>query len=160
MARKEIGIGIAGIGTVGAAVARLLMSNRERLAESAGASLAVRAVSGRDQSLPRSFDTSLVRWFDDPVALANAPGVDMVVELIGGAEGVAHDTVRAALNAKKPVVTANKPSLPPMGLNWQRLRSNQMSRLRLRLPLPAACRSSRRCAKGSLATTLVALSAF
>lgn len=116
MARKEIGIGIAGIGTVGAAVARLLMSNRERLAESAGASLAVRAVSGRDQSLPRSFDTSLVRWFDDPVALANAPGVDMVVELIGGAEGVAHDTVRAALNAKKPVVTANKALIAAHGL--------------------------------------------
>ena len=116
MARKEIGIGIAGIGTVGAAVARLLMSNRDRLAESAGASLAVHAVSGRDQSRPRSFDTSLVRWFDDPVALANAPGIDMVVELIGGAEGAAHDTVRAALHARKPVVTANKALIAAHGL--------------------------------------------
>lgn len=121
MQRSEIRIGIAGIGTVGAAVAVLLDSNRARLAESAGKSLVLKAVSGRDRVRPRSFDKDAVRWIDDPVELARDPEIDMVVELIGGAEGAAHDTVRAALAARKPVVTANKALLAAHGLSLARL---------------------------------------
>lgn len=114
--KKEIGIGIAGVGTVGAAVARFLQSNRARLAESAGAPLVLRAVSGRDASRQRGFDVKAVRWLDDPVKLASEPDIDIVIELIGGAEGAAHHSVRAALTAKKPVVTANKALIAAHGL--------------------------------------------
>lgn len=116
MSLKEIGIGIAGVGTVGAEVARLLLANSERLAESAGIALRLKAVSGRDRNRRRNFDLSAVRWIDDPVALAQDPQVDLVVELIGAAEGPAHQTVKAALAAGKPVVTANKALIAAHGL--------------------------------------------
>lgn len=116
MVHKVIRIGIAGVGTVGAAVARLLMSNRERLDESAGKQLQIHAVSGRDKTRDRGVDLSHVRWMDDAVALARDPEIDLVVELIGGADGPAHEAVRAALLARKPVVTANKALLAAHGL--------------------------------------------
>ena len=52
---------------------------------------------------------------DDPVALASDPGVDVVVELIGGADGPARALVEAAIAAGKPVVTANKAMLAVHG---------------------------------------------
>ena len=116
MAGQEMRIGIAGVGTVGAAVARLLLANQERLAESAGKNLVLTAISGRDKDRARGFDQTGLLWFDDPVSLARDPNVDIVVELVGGASGVAHDTVRAALTAKKSVVTANKALLAAHGL--------------------------------------------
>jgi len=57
---------------------------------------------------PRGADISAYAWFDDPVALARSPDIDIFVELIGGSEGAARAAVEAALNAGKPVVTANK----------------------------------------------------
>ena len=65
-------------------------------------------VSARSRSAPRSVDVSALPWFDDPVALALSPETDIFVELIGGAEGPARVAVEAALDAGKPVVTANK----------------------------------------------------
>ena len=107
-------LGVAGLGTVGASVVRMIARRRDALA-AAGLDIRVAAVSSRDRARERGLDLSGVEWFDDPVALARAQTVDCVVELIGGAEGAAKAVVEAALGAGKPVVTANKALLARHG---------------------------------------------
>jgi homoserine dehydrogenase len=99
-------IGVAGLGTVGGGLARFLAEAPE-FAPVPGR-VVISAVSARDRGRDRGFDVSAYRWFDDPVALAKDPEVDVFVELIGGAEGPAKAAVEAALKLGKPVVTANK----------------------------------------------------
>lgn len=101
-------LGIAGLGTVGAGVIRLLETNADLITARAGRPLKVVAVSARDRTRDRGVSVSGLRWYDNAVDLVTDPEVDVVVELIGGAEGPARALVEAALQAGKPVVTANK----------------------------------------------------
>jgi len=114
-------LGIAGLGTVGAAVLRLLAQNGDLLAERAGRAITVSAVSARHRGRDRGVDLQGFRWYDDPMALAADPEVDLVVELIGGADGPALALCQAALEAGKPVVTANKALLAHHGAALARL---------------------------------------
>ncbi|GJD35277.1 homoserine dehydrogenase [Methylobacterium aerolatum] len=111
---QSLRIGVAGLGTVGASVVRMIARRREAL-RAAGLDITVTAVSARDRARDRGLDLAGVTWFDDPIALAKAETVDCVVELMGGAEGAAKDLVEAALAAGKPVVTANKALLAKHG---------------------------------------------
>jgi len=101
-------IAVAGLGTVGAGTLQLLQRQAERLTVHAGRAITVTAVSARDKARDRGIDLSGVQWADDAVGLASLPEVDVIVELIGGAEGTARRLVEAALAARKHVVTANK----------------------------------------------------
>ena len=103
-----LAVGVAGLGTVGAGVLRLLRDNAAVIGARAGRPIAVVAVSARERGRDRGVSTAGLRWYDDPVALAGDANVDVVVELIGGSEGPARRLVEAALAAGKPVVTANK----------------------------------------------------
>ncbi len=108
-------IGIAGLGTVGCGVVRLLATHGDDLARRCGRRLALAAVSARERNRDRGIDLDGVRWHDDARALAADPDVDVVVELIGGADGPALDLCRAAIDQGKPVVTANKAMLAHHG---------------------------------------------
>jgi homoserine dehydrogenase len=112
---EPLRIAIAGLGTVGTALLRLLTANGEVLAARAGRPIEVVAVSARARSRDRGVDLRRYRWYDDPVALAADPGIEVVVELIGGADGPALALCRAALAAGKPVVSANKALLAHHG---------------------------------------------
>ncbi len=101
-------VGIAGLGTVGASVVRLLDSQRDALALRTGRRIEITAVSARDRTRDRGVDLTGVEWYEDPVALARSPGIDLFVELIGGENGTAKAAVEAALASGKSVVTANK----------------------------------------------------
>ena len=101
-------IGVAGLGTVGGGVLRLLAANAGLIEARAGRPVRVVAVSARDPDRDRGINLAGLRWHADPAALAADTAVDVVVELIGGANGPAHALVSAALQAGKPVVTANK----------------------------------------------------
>jgi len=108
-------IALAGLGTVGAGTLELLRRNADTIAGRAGRSIEVVAVSARDRKKKRDIDVKGPRWFDDAAAMAVSPDIDVVVELIGGSEGVARATVEAALDAGRPVVTANKALLAHHG---------------------------------------------
>src|SRR5512132_4045978 len=114
-------VGIAGLGTVGSAVLRLLEENGALVALRAGRELRVVAVSARNRQRERGLALERYRWYDDPLALAADPEIDLVVELIGGADGPALALCRAALQAGKPVVTANKALLAHHGAELARL---------------------------------------
>jgi homoserine dehydrogenase len=113
---QSLRIGIAGLGTVGASVMRLLNRQHAALKASTGRSVEVVAVCARDRSRDRGVDLSDIDWFDDPVELACSDDIDLFVELMGGDEGSARDAVDAALAHGKSVVTANKALLAKHGL--------------------------------------------
>src|SRR3954453_5912511 len=112
---RPLSVALAGLGTVGGGVLKLLRENAKVVAARAGRPVAVTAVSARDRSKDRGVPVSGLRWYDDPVALASDPAVDVVVELIGGSDGPARALAEAAIGAGKPLVTANKALLAVHG---------------------------------------------
>jgi homoserine dehydrogenase len=101
-------IGLAGLGTVGAGVLTMLRDNAELITARAGQPIVVTTVSARDRSRDRGVALGGLAWFEDPVALATAPGVDVVVELMGGSDGSARALAEASIAQRRPFVTANK----------------------------------------------------
>ncbi len=113
---KPLQVGVAGLGTVGAALVNQIARQRETLMARCGRRIDVVAVCARSRAKKRGFDLKNLRWFSDPVSLARAPGIDVFVELIGGAGGPAKSAVEAALGSGKSVVTANKALLARHGV--------------------------------------------
>ncbi len=101
-------LGIAGLGTVGIGVVRIVQQHAELIALRAGRRIEITAVSARDRTRNRDADLSGYAWETDPVALARREDVDLVIEVMGGSNGAAKDTTEAALAAGKDVVSANK----------------------------------------------------
>jgi homoserine dehydrogenase len=108
-------IGLAGLGNVGAGVVKVLADNADLIARRAGRPIIVTAVSARDRARERGVDLSHYAWVDDAAELATRDDVDVVVELIGGADGPALTLARRCLAAAKPFVTANKAMLAHHG---------------------------------------------
>ena len=113
-------IAVAGLGTVGAETVRLIREQGALIAARCGRAIEITAVSARDRNKARPTELSGPAWFDDPAAMAAAPGIDAVVELIGGADGIAKATVEAAIAAGRHVVTANKALLAHHGAAFAR----------------------------------------
>lgn len=101
-------IGIAGLGTVGVGVIKMLTENADMITQRAGRRIDVIAISARDKTRDRGVDLSPYKWVDNAEDLAAYDGLDCVVELIGGAQGTASNLVQGALKNKRHVVTANK----------------------------------------------------
>ena len=108
-------IAVAGLGTVGAGTLKLLQTHGEMLRQRCGRPIVVAAVSARDKGRDRGVDLGGIEWYDDAAAMAAGSGVEVVVELIGGADGVAKAVCEAAIASGKHVVTANKALLAHHG---------------------------------------------
>lgn len=108
-------LGIAGLGTVGAGVVKIIRQKSELLAARTGRPIQITAVSARSRDKDRGVNLSDYAWEDDPVALAKRADVDVFVELMGGSEGPAKAATEAALALGKDVVTANKALLAHHG---------------------------------------------
>jgi homoserine dehydrogenase len=108
-------VGLAGLGTVGAAVVQLLDRGRDKMIARCGRPVDIVAVSARSRSKKRGVDLKKIRWVADPVELARDPSIDVFVEVIGGAGNPAKAAVEAALSSGKSVVTANKALLARHG---------------------------------------------
>jgi len=113
--KPPLKIAIAGLGTVGAGVLRLIAKNGALLAARSGRPIVVTAISARTRGRDRGVDLAPFRWFDDPVAMAAEAEAEIVVELIGGAEGPAKAVVETAIARRRHVVTANKALLAKHG---------------------------------------------
>jgi homoserine dehydrogenase len=100
-----IGIGLLGLGTVGAGVAGILTSPEGR--HPLVSQLQLRRVAVRDLNRPRPLDLPESILSTDPEAVVDDPAVDIVVEVMGGLEP-ARSLIMRAIEAGKPVVTANK----------------------------------------------------
>ena len=109
-------VALAGLGTVGAGVIKLLDANGELIARRAGRPIEIVAVSARDRGKDRGVDISRFAWVDDTASLAQHPDADIVVELVGGSDGPALTLARSTLAAGKGLVTANKAMMAHHGL--------------------------------------------
>jgi homoserine dehydrogenase len=109
-------IALAGLGTVGGGVIKLLEANRDLIARRAGRPIEVVAVSARDRSRDRGVDLSGFAWVDDAAELASRADIDVVVELIGGSDGPALTLAKNSIEGKKAFVTANKAMIAHHGL--------------------------------------------
>lgn len=113
-------IAVAGLGTVGAGVVDLLKRQSELVARRAGRPIQVTAVSARDRTRNRDCDISGLEWYDDAAEMARDADCDLVVELIGGSDGVAKAVCEEAFAAGRHVVTANKALLAVHGTELAR----------------------------------------
>jgi homoserine dehydrogenase len=113
---QPLKIGVAGLGTVGAALVSQIAQQRELLAARCGRAIEVTAVCARSKGKDRGVDLGKIKWSDDPVALARSADIDVFVELMGGSGDPAKAAVEAALAAGKSVVTANKALLAKHGV--------------------------------------------
>jgi homoserine dehydrogenase len=118
-------VGLAGLGTVGAAVVQLLDRGRDKIIARCGRPVEIVAVSARSRSKKRVVDLKKIRWVADPVELARDPSIDVFVEVIGGAGDPAKAAVEAALSSGKSVVTANKALLARHGQKLAALAERQ-----------------------------------
>ena len=113
---EPLKIALAGLGTVGAGVIRLVEANAALIARRAGRPIQITAVSARDRTKARGVDLSPYAWVDDMVILGEREDVDVVVELVGGSDGPALALARTTFEAGKALVTANKAMIAHHGM--------------------------------------------
>ncbi len=112
---EPLRLGIAGLGTVGVGIVRIVQKHRELLEARAGRPIVISAVSARSKTKNRDVDLSDYAWEDDPVSLAKRDDIDVFIEVMGGHEGPAKDATEAAIASGKDVVSANKALLAHYG---------------------------------------------
>ena len=113
---EPLRIALAGLGTVGAGVIRLLETNAALIARRAGRRIEIVAVSARERGKDRGVDIARYAWDDDMTAMAARADVDVVVELVGGSDGPALTLARSAIRERKALVTANKAMIAHHGV--------------------------------------------
>jgi len=109
-------IALAGLGTVGAGVIRLVEANAALIRRRAGRDIVITVVSARDRTKDRGVDMTPYAWEDDMTVMAARDDVDVVVELVGGSDGPALALARTAIARGKALVTANKAMIAHHGL--------------------------------------------
>ncbi len=105
---EPLRLGIAGLGTVGVGIVRIIQKHTALLEARSGRPVVISAVSARSRTKNRDVNLSDYDWEDDPVTLATREDIDVFVEVMGGSEGPAKDATEAAIRAGKDVVSANK----------------------------------------------------
>ena len=122
---KTLNIAVAGLGTVGVGVIKLLAENAELITARTGAQIKVVAVSSRDKTKDRGMDLSPYIWYGDAKDMAENGDYDILLETVGGVHGIALDIVTIALNKGRHVVTANKAMLAHHGQALAELSESQ-----------------------------------
>ncbi len=118
---RPLNVAIAGLGTVGGGTLKILQKNAGLLEERSGRAINVVAVLSRNESRKKQLDITSAKWAFSAEDLINTPDLDVVVELIGGSEGIAKTLVESALKNGKHVVTANKALIAHHGIELAKL---------------------------------------
>ena len=114
-------VGVAGLGTVGSGLVKLLAAQQSSIRERCGLTISTTAICAKNRDLERKFNTNDFVWHNDVSSLAEDANVDVVCELIGGIDGPALTVCKTALTSGKHVVTANKAMMAVHGQNLARL---------------------------------------
>ncbi len=122
---EHLNIALAGLGTVGTGVIRLLEENAALITRRAGRPVRIKAITARDRSKDRGVDLSAYDWEDDMTALADRDDIDIVAELIGGSDGPALTLARSSFAAGKSFVTANKAMVAHHGLSLAKMAEDE-----------------------------------
>ena len=112
---KKINIAIVGLGNVGSYFYNFLRKNQSKIALKTGRKPIIKYISAKNKSKKRKIFFSNSKWINKPLDLVKKKDVDIIVELIGGSEGMAKKLVFAALKESKHVITANKSLLASYG---------------------------------------------
>ncbi|MBV8699613.1 MAG: homoserine dehydrogenase [Bradyrhizobium sp.] len=147
-------VGIAGLGTVGAEVVRLIETQARTLSARCGRNVRVTAVTARSKAKKRDLELADVAWAKSPLELAVDPEVDCFVELMGGAGEPALSAVEAALKAGKSVVTANKALLAKHGVRLAKLAEQKGGALNFEAAVGAAIPVVKTLREGLAATAI------
>src|ERR1700746_1812828 len=147
-------VGIAGLGTVGAEVVRLIDSQARTLAARCGRTVRVTAVTARSKAKKRGLDLTDVAWAKTPLDLAVDSEVDCFVELMGGAGEPALSAIEAALKAGKSVVTANKALIAKHGVRLAKVAERQGGALNFEAAVGAAIPVVKTLREGLAATAI------
>jgi homoserine dehydrogenase len=147
-------VGIAGLGTVGAEVVRLIDSQARTLAARCGRTVRVTAVTARSKAKKRGLDLTDVAWAKTPLDLAVDSEVDCFVELMGGAGEPALSAIEAALKAGKSVVTANKALIAKHGVRLAKVAEQQGGALNFEAAVGAAIPVVKTLREGLAATAI------
>jgi homoserine dehydrogenase len=128
--KDKLKLAVAGLGTVGSGVVKILQKHRELLKTRTGCDIDIVAVSARDRSKDRGVDLSGYAWFDDAREMAKKTDADVVLELIGGSDGIALEVTETAFQTGKDVISANKALLAAHGTALARLAESNQASLR------------------------------
>ena len=122
--QDSIRVGIAGLGTVGSGVAKILLSNGHLIQSRCSRKIELTAISSKSKSKKRGFPVEKFHWEENLINLARRDDIDIFVELIGGEGNPAKEAIEAALNNGKHVVTANKALMAKHGHQLAKLAEN------------------------------------
>ncbi len=125
-----LNVGLAGLGTVGSGVIRLIQDNAALIARRAGREIKIVAITARDRKKDRGIDLSPYPWVDDMGQLATANDIDVVVELVGGSDGPALALARETLSNGRALVTANKAMIAHHGAELAALAESKHAALK------------------------------
>ncbi len=149
-------IAVAGLGTVGSSVVRIIQNEKLSLFDKAGSDLVVSAVSARDKNRDRGVDLANIDWHDDAKNLIQ-DNIDILVEVIGGADGVAYDIVKAALGKGISVVTANKALLAVHGSELAQLAEQNNAHLKYEAAVAGAIPAIKAVREGLAANQITSI---
>jgi len=111
----DIRVGIIGLGSVGQGVVKILNDNISLIKKKTNAKISIIGVSAKNKNKQREVQIDTYQWYDNPISLAVSEDADIIIELIGGEDGVALDVVENAIRAGKDVITANKALIAKKG---------------------------------------------
>ncbi len=113
----KIGIGIVGLGTVGSGVINIIEKNKKNYKSSFGIEINIIGISAKNKNRKRNFNINKYKWFNNPLDMTTEPNIEVIVELVGGSEGIALDIAKYTLKNKKHLVTANKAMIAKYGFS-------------------------------------------
>ena len=111
----DIRVGIIGLGSVGQGVVKILNDDISLIKKKTNAKISIIGVSAKNKNKQREVQIDRYQWYDNPISLAVNEDADIIIELIGGEDGVALDVVENAIRAGKNVITANKALIAKKG---------------------------------------------
>ncbi|MGI9312300.1 MAG: homoserine dehydrogenase [Alphaproteobacteria bacterium] len=115
MNKKTLKIGIVGLGSVGQGVIKILQDNSELIKKKTNTDIQIIGICAKDKNKKRDIVIHKYKWFDNPKSLAEDKSLDVLIELIGGEDGIALEVVESAISSNKHVITANKALLAKHG---------------------------------------------